>query len=82
MATFENALHVNNVSSSVYNTSKVRAVDASIKARELSVLVQKLLSAGIYESIDDAVKQGVPAGTFVIIDDPKTPDFDFDVKVV
>ena len=82
MATFDNVLNARNVSAGVYNTSKVRETNPSAKALELTLLIKKLLSAGIYESIDDAVRQGVPVGTFVIIDDPKTPKLDFDVKVV
>jgi hypothetical protein len=71
-----------NASSLVYQTSKINLRNPKVKAEELTMLIQKLLSAGIYESIGDAVKAGVPRDTFVIIDDPNTPENEFKVEVV
>lgn len=82
MAKFNNALNIDNVSSAVYETSKINTNIANIKAKELTLLVQKLLSVGLYTSIAEAVKANVPGGTFVLIDDPKTPDKDFRVEMV
>lgn len=82
MEDLTNGLTVANVTGAVYKTSRLALNDANVKAKELTALIQKLLSVGIYQSIADAVKAGVPAGTLVIIDDPKTPELEFEVKVV
>jgi hypothetical protein len=71
-----------NASSSVYQTSKINLRNPQVKAEELTMLIQKLLSVGIYESIGDAVKAGVRKGTFVVIDDPKTPEKEFVVRLI
>jgi hypothetical protein len=75
-------LYRDNVSSLVYQTSKVKAINPEIKAAELTALVQALLSAGIFASIQDAMKAQIPPGTFVVVDDPNTDIFDFAVVVV
>jgi hypothetical protein len=82
MADLRNGLTTNNVSGAVYKTSRLALNDGNIKARELTMLIQKLVSVGIYESINDAVLAGVPVGTFVIIDDPKTPTLEFTIELV
>lgn len=82
MADLTNGLTVTNVSGAVYKTSRLALNDGNIKAKELTQLIQKLVSVGIYESINDAVLAGVPVGTFVIIDDPKTPNLEFTVELV
>lgn len=82
MADLTNGLTANNVSGAVYKTSRLALNDGNVKAKELTMLIQKLVSVGIYESINDAVLAGVPVGTFVIIDDPKTPNLEFTVELV
>jgi len=52
------------------------------KATELTRLLQNLLEFGIWENVLDAAKNGVPAGTYVVVDDPKTPAKDFSVQIV
>jgi hypothetical protein len=77
-----NSVNIKNVSSYVNIISQIFLDNPGAKEAELTTLFKCLLSAGIYESINAAVLQGVPKGTFVIIDDPKTPELDFDIKVV
>jgi hypothetical protein len=74
-------LSVNTVVPSVYLTGQYSS-SAEAKANELTVLMQKLLASGIYPSVIEAAQKGVPAGTFVIIDDPKTPAEEFAVQIV
>ena len=58
------------------------SVRPEAKAAELTKLVQGLLAYGIYPSVKDAAANGVPAGTFIIVDDPKTPEKEFSVQIV
>lgn len=53
-----------------------------LKAAELTKLMQGLLVWGIWKDVKDAALSGVPAGTFIIVDDPNTPDQDFTVQIV
>jgi hypothetical protein len=57
-------------------------VSAEAKAAELTRLMQKLLANGVYEDMRDAIEDGVPAGTFIVIDNPLTPPNDFSVQIV
>lgn len=59
-----------------YNTSP------EAKAKELTSLMQKLLAPGIWRSAQDAANEGIPKGTFIIVDDPRTPGTEFSVEVV
>lgn len=52
------------------------------KAAALTKILQGLLSLGVYPSVDMAYLKGVPVGTFVVIDDPETPETDYSVQVV
>ena len=55
---------------------------AEAKAAELTKLVQGLLAYGIWKDVKEAALSGVPAGTFIIVDDPNTPAQDFSVQIV
>jgi hypothetical protein len=76
-----NVVNTENISSYVYKTSQIFA-NASTVEEELTSLIKSLLSVGVYDSIESAQTNNVPAGTFVIIDDPETEEKDFQVKVV
>jgi hypothetical protein len=52
------------------------------KAVELTRLLKGLLANGIYENVLDAAKKGVPTGTFIIVDNPETPEQEFTVEIV
>jgi hypothetical protein len=75
-------LDINNIAGHVYTISKLEVVDPETKAQELTNLLRLLLSVGIYESIESAFYKGVPPGTFVVIDDPATPEAEFNVQIV
>jgi hypothetical protein len=71
----------NTITGRVYLTAQLSST-AEDKAAELSILMQELLAYGVYESALDAAREGVPTGTFVVIDNPITPEGDFSVEVV
>lgn len=52
------------------------------KAAELTKLINGLLANGVWSSKEDAFYSGIPAGTFILVDDPKTPEKDFNVEIV
>jgi len=57
-------------------------VNAEAKAAELTRLMQNLLAFGVFSDVIEAARKGVRAGTYVVIDDPRTPDKEFSVQVV
>ena len=57
-------------------------VNPEIITTELTRLMQQLLAYGVFESAENAANTGVPAGTYVVVDDPKTPDIEFSVQIV
>ena len=57
----------NNVTGRVYITGQLSST-AEDKAAELTILVDSLTKWGIFRDIRDAIKQGVPTGTFVLVD--------------
>jgi len=57
-------------------------VNAEAKAAELTRLMQNLLAFGVFPNVIVAANKGVPAGTYVVVDDPTTPDKEFSVQVV
>ena len=69
------------ITPAVYLTSKYRS-RSSAKSKELTSLVQGLLANGVWMSAYAAAKSGVPSGTFIIVDDPNTPEQDFTVEIV
>ena len=74
-------LTVRTITPAVYLTGNYRS-SSSAKAKELTDLVQGLLAYGVWKSAKDAAASGVPAGTFIIVDDPSTPEQDFTVQIV
>jgi len=82
MADLTSGLTITNVSGAVYRTSRLALNDGNVKARELTNLLQKLISVGIYESLDEAISNRVPAGTFIIIDDPNTDIREFVIEMI
>ncbi len=72
---------VNNICPKVYETGQYSSTPEA-KAAELTALLESLLVYGVYPSVADAASDGVPAGTFVIIDDPETPATEFSVQIV
>jgi hypothetical protein len=72
---------VKTITPSVYITGLYTG-NAQAKAAELTRLMQNLLAFGIWDSALDAANKGVPAGTFIIVDDPKTPVEEFAVQIV
>ena len=69
------------ITPAVYLTGNYRS-NSSAKAKELTALVQGLLAYGVWPSAKEASRAGVPSGTFIIVDDPKTPEQDFTVQIV
>lgn len=57
-------------------------VSAEAKAAELTRLMQALLANGVFQSVLDAAREGVPAGTYVVVDNPLTPVEEFSVQIV
>ena len=81
MASPTNYVSVNTIVPKVYKTSQYKSTGAE-KAAELTTLLQALLAWGVFETLEDAFLAGVPVGTFVVIDDPATPEEVFVVDVV
>jgi len=75
-------VNVDNISALVFNSAKLIVENPEIKIVELTALLAALLRPGIYSSIEEAQRAGVPAGTFIIIDDPKTPETEFTIQIV
>ncbi len=74
-------LSVDTIVPKVYFLSQY-GIKSTQQAAELTTILQSLLGIGVFKTIDDAYRSGIPVGTFVIIDDPETPDLDFSVQVV
>lgn len=72
---------VNNICPKVYETGQYSSTPEA-KAAELTELLKSLLVYGVFSSAIEAAAEGVPAGTFIIVDDPATPATDFTVEIV
>jgi len=44
--------------------------------------MQALLAYGVFLTVIDAAQRGVPAGTYVVVNNPATPLMEFSVQVV
>lgn len=75
-------VNVDNISALVFNSAKLTVENPEIKTAELTALLAALLRPGIYSSTEEAQKRGVPVGTFIIVDDPETPETEFTIKIV
>lgn len=76
-----NGVTTRTITPTVFLTGQYQ-VNAQAKAAELTRLMQQLLAFGVFRNVEDAAKRGVPAGTYVVVDDPETPEIDFSVQVV
>jgi hypothetical protein len=75
-------LTIDNISAQVYTINKLFVENNDSKALELTNLLRMLLNAGVYRSVQDAYEDGVPVGAFVVIDDPETPELEYNVQIV
>jgi hypothetical protein len=78
---FINTLSVDTIVPSVYTIGQY-STTADQKAAQLTTLLQDLLSLGVFNSMEIAFSKGVPVGTFIVVDDPETPETEFSVQVV
>lgn len=82
LKTVEILVNEKNLASFLYTSSKVQLNDSSAKAAELTAFIEALLRPGIYPSVGEAYEEGVPVGTFIIVDDPNTDATEFKIEVV
>jgi hypothetical protein len=72
---------VDTISPKVYGISSINT-SGEEKAAELTDLFRSILDYGVFDSIEEAYANGVPAGALVVIDDPATPEVEFNIQVV
>jgi len=72
---------VRTITPAVFLTGQYNAKPEA-KAAELTRLMEALLAYGIWKDVKEAALSGVPAGTFIIVDDPNTDVNDFTVQIV
>jgi len=72
---------VDTISPKVYGISSINT-SGEEKAAELTDLFRSILDYGVYASIEEAYANDVPAGALVVIDDPATPEVEFNIQVV
>jgi len=72
---------VDTISPKVYGISSI-TTSGEEKATELTDLFRSILDYGVYDSVEAAFLNGVPAGALVVIDDPETPEVEFNIQVV
>jgi hypothetical protein len=82
LITVETLVNEENLASLLYTSSKVELKDSQAKAAELTAFIEALLRPGIYSSVADALEEGLPIGTFIIVDDPRTDEKEFKIQVV
>lgn len=82
LKTSETLVNEDNLATLLYTCSKVQLNDSLAKAAELTAFIESLLRPGIYPSSAQAYEEGVPVGTFIIVDDPNTDEREFKVEVV
>jgi len=82
LITVETLVNEENLASLLYTSSKVELKDSQTKAAELTAFIEALLRPGIYSSVTDALEEGLPIGTFIIVDDPRTDEREFKIQVV
>jgi hypothetical protein len=76
-----NGVTTRTITPTVFLTGQYQ-VSAEAKATELTRLMQALLAFGVFPNVIDAAQRGVPAGTYVVVDNPLTPEMEFSVQVV
>lgn len=57
----------NTITPTVYLTGSYSATPEA-KAKELTKLFRSLISRGLFKSVEDAAREGVPTGAFVLIE--------------
>jgi len=72
---------VDTISPKVYGISSINT-SGEEKAAELTDLFRSILDYGVFDSVETAFLSGVPAGALVVIDDPATPEVEFNIQVV
>ena len=72
---------VKTITPAVYLTGDYNA-NPQAKAKELTKLIDGLLVTGIWTSALEAAMNNIPAETFIIVDDPDTPELEFSVQIV
>ena len=70
-----------NITPAVFATGEYKSKPEA-KAVELTRLLKGLLANGIYQNVLEAAEKGVPTGTFIIVDNPETPEQEFTVEIV
>jgi hypothetical protein len=76
-----NGVTTRTITPTVFLTGQYQ-ISGEAKAAELTRLMQQLLAFGVFPNVIDAAQKGIPAGTYVVVDDPKTPVEEFSVQVV
>ena len=71
-----------NLNNFLFETTQTEDKDVVVKAAELTLFLKALLRPGIYDSVESAILDRVPEGTFIIIDDPNTDETEFLIEVV
>jgi hypothetical protein len=71
-----------NLNNFLFETTQTEDKDVVVKASELTLFLKALLRPGIYDSVESAILDRVPEGTFIIIDDPNTDETEFLIEVV
>jgi hypothetical protein len=82
LRTIETLVNESSLPSMLYTSSKIQLSDATAKAAELTAFIEALLRPGIFTSVSEAYDDGVPVGTFIIVDDPNTDETEFKIEVV
>lgn len=81
MAAKNQGININDITGAVFVTSQYRT-STQAKLNELTNLVKKILAYEVWKSAADAYFAGVPVGTLILVDDPKTEERDFKIEVV
>jgi hypothetical protein len=76
-----NGVTTRTITPTVFLTGQYQ-ISAEAKAAELTRLMQALLAFGVFPNALEAARRGVPAGTYVVVDNPETPEMEFSVQVV
>lgn len=71
-----------NLNNFLFETFQTEDKDVVVKAAELTLFLKALLRPGIYDSVESAQLDGIPEGTFIIIDDPNTNETEFLIEAV
>jgi hypothetical protein len=73
--------NVDTISPKVYGIASI-TTSGSEKAQLLTDLFKSILDYGVFRSVEEAYIKGIPEGALVVIDDPETPEVEFNIQVV